>query len=99
IVLSHVYQQKSDERPECKAVDPDNRLVGRMPRQRLDFEATRDALLAVAGKLDRKIGGPSVQNPLANNANRRPMYSFLDRLRWPARGAARRRLCGSRRPE
>jgi hypothetical protein len=54
-----------------------------MSRQRLDFEATRDALLAVAGKLDRKIGGPSVQNALAPSATRRTLYSFLDRLNVP----------------
>jgi hypothetical protein len=83
IVLSHVYQQKSDDRPECIAVDPENRLLWKMSRQRLDFEATRDALLAVAGKLDRKIGGASVQDALAPSATRRTLYSFLDRLNVP----------------
>jgi hypothetical protein len=81
--MSRVYQQKSDDRPECRAADPDNRLVWKMPRQRLDFEATRDALLAVAGKLDRKVGGPSVANAFAANATRRTLYSFLDRLNVP----------------
>jgi hypothetical protein len=83
IVLSRVYQQKSEDRPECRSVDPDNRLLWKMARQRLDFEATRDALLAVAGTLDRKIGGPSVQNALATAATRRTLYSFLDRLNVP----------------
>jgi len=55
-----------------------------MNRRRLDFEATRDALLVVAGKLNRTIGGPSVREPLANNAKRRTMYSHLDRLNVPS---------------
>jgi hypothetical protein len=54
-----------------------------MNRQRLDFEATRDNLLAVSGKLNRTVGGPSIRDPLANSANRRTTYSFLDRLNVP----------------
>jgi hypothetical protein len=54
-----------------------------MNRRRLDFEATRDVLLAVSGKLNRAIGGPSVREPLANSANRRTLYNFLDRLNVP----------------
>jgi mono/diheme cytochrome c family protein len=80
ILLSHAYQQRSDDRPECAASDPENRLLWRVARRRLDFEATRDALLAVAGTLDRRLGGPSVQNALAPGATRRTLYSFLDRL-------------------
>jgi hypothetical protein len=83
IALSNVYQQRSDDRPECLAADPDNRLLWKMSRQRLDFEATRDALLAVAGTLDRRVGGPSVANAFAPTANRRTLYSFLDRLNLP----------------
>jgi hypothetical protein len=49
IMLSTAYQQRSDDRPEARAVDPDNALYWRMNRRRLDFEATRDAMLAVAG--------------------------------------------------
>src|SRR5260370_18211334 len=36
---------------------PSDRLLWRMPRQRLDAEALRDAVLAVSGRLDRRIGG------------------------------------------
>jgi hypothetical protein len=83
MVLSRTYRQKSDDRADGLAVDPENRLLWKMSRQRLDFEATRDALLAVAGKLDCQIGGPSVQNALAPRATRRTLYSFLDRLNVP----------------
>jgi len=80
IILSQAYQQKSDDRPECQALDPENRLLWKMNRQRLDFEAMRDALLAVSGRLDRTIGGPSVGNL---TVPRRTMYAHLDRLNVP----------------
>jgi hypothetical protein len=83
ILLSAAYQQRSDDRPECRGVDPENGLLWRMNRRRLDFEATRDALLAVAGRLDRTLGGPPVKNILAPAATRRTLYGFLDRLNLP----------------
>jgi Protein of unknown function (DUF1553) len=83
IMLSHAYQQKSDDRPECEKADPDNRLLWKMNRRRLDFEAMRDALLAVGGKLDQKIGGPSVSNIMAAGSSRRTLYGHLDRLNLP----------------
>ncbi|HMF17338.1 MAG TPA: PSD1 and planctomycete cytochrome C domain-containing protein, partial [Gemmataceae bacterium] len=83
IMLSQAYQQKSDDRPECLAADPDNRLLWKMNRRRLDFEAMRDALLAVGGKLDRRIGGPSVSNITAPGSTRRTLYGHLDRLNLP----------------
>jgi len=54
-----------------------------MNRRRLDFEATRDALLAVAGSLDRKVGGPPVTDMTAPSASRRTVYGFIDRLNLP----------------
>jgi cytochrome c553 len=83
IMLSHVYQQKSDDRPECQSVDPENRLLWKMNRRRLDFEAMRDALLAVGDRLNRKIGGPSVPNITAVGSTRRTLYGHLDRLNLP----------------
>ncbi len=44
--------------------DPDNRLLGRQNRKRLDAEAIRDAILTAAGTLNREVGGPSVRVPL-----------------------------------
>jgi hypothetical protein len=83
IVLSASYRQRSDERADAAKVDPDNALVWRVNRRRLGFEPMRDALLAVGGKLDRTVGGPSVQNFLAPNATRRTLYAHLDRLNVP----------------
>jgi hypothetical protein len=60
IVLSHTYQLGSTYDAKAYAVDPDNTLLWRMSQRRLDAEALRDAMLAVAGKLDLKapIGSP-----------------------------------------
>src|SRR5207248_8345688 len=38
IMLSAAYRQSSADRPECRKIDPDNKLIWRMNRQRLDFE-------------------------------------------------------------
>jgi hypothetical protein len=59
IVTSSAYRQSAVADHGLKA-DPDNMLLWRMPRKRLDGEAARDAMLAVAGRLNLKAGGPSV---------------------------------------
>jgi hypothetical protein len=59
IMLSATYQQSSTPSPEALRHDPDNRLVSRQHRRRLSAEEIRDALLAVAGNLDRNGGGPA----------------------------------------
>jgi hypothetical protein len=61
ILLSAAYRQASAHRPDCAAVDADNRLLWRMNRQRLDAEEVRDAVLAVSGKLDFRMGGPGFE--------------------------------------
>ncbi|MGH9755396.1 MAG: PSD1 and planctomycete cytochrome C domain-containing protein [Blastocatellia bacterium] len=68
IVLSNAYQQSSlpsSGEADAKAkIDPDNKLLWRMNRQRLDAEAIRDATLAVNGNLTERLGGPSIKVPL-----------------------------------
>jgi hypothetical protein len=59
ILLSAVYQEDSRPSALTLAKDPENRLFGRMNRRRLEAEAIRDSLLAVAGRLDPKPGGPA----------------------------------------
>jgi Protein of unknown function (DUF1553)/Protein of unknown function (DUF1549)/Planctomycete cytochrome C/Concanavalin A-like lectin/glucanases superfamily len=59
ILLSSTYQQSSRASAEALALDPDNRLLGRMNRRRLDAEAIRDSLLTFAGRLDARLGGTS----------------------------------------
>lgn len=80
ILLSDTYQQASDDRPDARAADPDNRLLWRQNRKRLEFEPMRDAMLSVAGMLDPKVGGKAV--PL-DNLSRRSIYLKVDRNNPP----------------
>jgi len=59
IVTSAAWRQSSQPSPEAARLDPDNRLLSRMSRRRLDAESFRDALLAASGRLDLRMGGPS----------------------------------------
>lgn len=64
IVLSRTYRQDSASRPELIAQDPDNRLLARQTRLRLDAELVRDAALTASGLLSRKLGGAPVYPPI-----------------------------------
>jgi Protein of unknown function (DUF1553)/Protein of unknown function (DUF1549) len=95
IVLSEAYQQGSIFNPEAAKFDPDNELLWRMNRRRLDGESLRDAVLSVAGVLNPKAAGPSVFPELpaemktaagawpvsadASERNRRSVYVFVKR--------------------
>ena len=59
IVTSATYRQASVVTPDLLQHDPDDRLLARFPRLRLDAEAVRDTALAVSGLLNPKLGGPS----------------------------------------
>ena len=63
IVMSATYRQSAVASAEALARDPDNRLLTRSPRLRLEAEQVRDQALAVSGLLSRKIGGPSAYPP------------------------------------
>ena len=66
ILLSNAYQQSSGAPAPAGAVekDPQNRLLWRFNRRRLEAEEIRDAMLAVSGKLNPKTGGPGVMVPI-----------------------------------
>src|SRR5581483_2829751 len=83
ILLSDTYRQRSDDRPECVKTDPENRLVWKFNRQRLDLEAMRDSMLAVAGQLDPTLGGPAVDILKEPFVPRRTVYGFIDRQNLP----------------
>jgi hypothetical protein len=99
IVLSNAYRQSSALNERAAAVDPENKLLWRHSRQRLEGEVIRDAALATAGLLNEKIGGPGVfpprpagtanksawkQNEDPAEANRRSVYIFVRRnARYP----------------
>ena len=82
IMLSAVYQQVSNDRPQPARVDPENRLLWKMNRRRLDFESMRDSLLAVSGTLDETLYGPPV-NLLSGYVARRTVYGFVNRMDLP----------------
>ncbi len=63
IVLSETYQQSSIATPEAYKNDPDNRLLARGSRFRMDSEMIRDQVLATSGLLSRKMYGKSVKPP------------------------------------
>jgi mono/diheme cytochrome c family protein len=83
IVLSSAYQQGSDATPSLVAADPDNRLLGRMNRRRLDFEALRDTLLAASGELDLSLGGLPVDILGEPFSTRRTLYAYIERQNLP----------------
>lgn len=63
MVMSSTYRQSSRVREDLLKRDPDNRLLARGPRFRLDAEMLRDQALAVSGLLVERMGGPSVKPP------------------------------------
>ena len=60
LVTSATYRQRSHVTPDLLSRDPENRLLARASRPRLNAEFIRDQALSVAGLLDTRIGGPSV---------------------------------------
>jgi hypothetical protein len=63
IVISKAYQQSSLSTPERFSVDPENRLLARGSRFRMDAEMIRDQILATSGKLSETMFGKSVKPP------------------------------------
>ena len=71
IVTSATYRQSSAQVAAKAVLDPDNRLLWRFPRRRLEAEALYDSMLSLAGKVPRQPGG----QPLDNNRSKdRAMY-------------------------
>ena len=63
IVMSQTYRQSSDASPDEYKKDPENRLLARGSRFRLDAEVIRDQILAISGLLNRELYGKSVKPP------------------------------------
>ena len=99
IMLSNAYQESVQFNAEAAKVDPEDRLVWRYNRHRLEGEAIRDSILEVSGRLNLKMGGPGVFPPLPpgvvtrggwkkdedpSEAERRSVYVFVRRnTRYP----------------
>ncbi len=80
IMLSNAYQSASVAGEENVRKDPENRYFSRMSRQRLDADAIRDNILAVAGTLNLKMGGVGIIPPLAREEILAARMPYL----WPA---------------
>jgi hypothetical protein len=79
ILLSTAYRQASQSPMESVAAEKDseNNLLWKFTRRRLDAEEIRDTMLAVSGRLNAKIGGPSVMVPIDQDLVKmlkRPQY-------------------------
>jgi hypothetical protein len=77
IVMSATYQQSSTVTPELLQRDPQNILLARGPRFRLDAEIVRDAALEASGLLSEKVGGPSVFPPQPPGVSTEGAYGAL----------------------
>ena len=64
IVTSHTYRQSSSNRPDLREKDPNNYLLARQQRLRLDAEIVRDVALCASGLFSPKRGGPPVYPPI-----------------------------------
>ena len=85
IVLSRTFLQTAEVTKDGLAKDPDNDLCWRAQRRRLDFEAMRDSMLRVAGRLDpAKIGGQPFDLVTNFSEPRRTIYGHIDRQNLPA---------------
>ena len=84
ILQSRTWQQASFDRPSMREKDPDNELLWRTHRRRLDLEAMRDTLLAVSGRLDRTLFGRPVDIAENPDNRRRTVYGIVDRQNLPA---------------
>ncbi len=80
MLTSSAYRQASGDIAANNAVDAENRLVWRMPRQRIEGEIIRDQILAVAGRLDSAAGGPGV-HPFIDPS----LYQGSSGRTWPGK--------------
>ena len=83
IMLSSVYQQSSANNPRYAQADPNNRWLWRANIRRLEFEALRDSLLAIGGKLDLTMWGRPVDLTKEPYSRRRTIYGYVNRNDLP----------------
>jgi hypothetical protein len=92
IVTSAAYRRASRFDESAAARDPDNRLLWRGPSWRLDAEAYRDSVIALAGDLDLTMGGPGVQQfKLGKPIQLTPTVDYAP-YDWNSPGAGRRSI-------
>ena len=88
MVMSSTYREESNQRPELREIDPNNRLLACQSPRRLEAEFVRDNALFIAGLLNEKVGGPSARpyQPAGYYANlqfpERDYYPQLDERQY-----------------
>jgi hypothetical protein len=90
IVTSAAYRQRSSGEATFAAKDADNVWLWRQNRRRLDAESVHDSILSLAGRLDQKMDGPSVQQfALSPGVHVTPLVDYT-RYDWDSPGSCRR---------
>lgn len=79
IVMSATYRQASVHRPELDDLDPQNKLLHRQNRFRIEAEIVRDVFLAASGLLSKKVGGRSVFPPMPADV---AALSYANNFKW-----------------
>jgi hypothetical protein len=92
ICTSAAYRRSSDHREAAAAIDPDNRLLWRMNRRRLDADGYRDAVLAASGRLDPTMGGPGVSHFKTGPGPQFTPTVDYTAFDWDSPGAGRRSI-------
>lgn len=89
IMMSATYRQSSAHRADLAERDPQNKLLARQNRLRVEGEVVRDLYLTASGLLSRKIGGPSVFPPMPEDVAN---LSYANNFKWAtSRGEDRHR--------
>jgi Protein of unknown function (DUF1553)/Protein of unknown function (DUF1549)/Planctomycete cytochrome C len=83
IMTSASYRQASADNGAASKIDPENQLLWRMNRRRLEIESLRDSMLYAAGHLDLTVGGVPFSLTAQPSVPRRSVYGFIERGRVP----------------
>jgi hypothetical protein len=84
IMTSAAYRQSSADNEAARKADPENHLLWRMNRRRLEIENVRDSMLLAAGRLDLAAGGVPYSLTAQPSVPRRSVYGFIERGRVPS---------------
>ena len=84
ILLADVYQRSSRDLAASSEIDPENRLLWRANRRRLDAESLLDSMLALSGRLSPELGGPPRPWDIEGKQSR-TVYRFVSRRRLDVR--------------
>jgi hypothetical protein len=83
LMTSAAYRQSVADNEAARKIDPENQLLWRMNRRRLEIESVRDSILAAAGRLDLTTGGVPFALTAQPAVGRRSVYGFIERGRVP----------------